>query len=248
MNEIDRIWTALEVMPGDLRFSQNLVDGLPLPAQRYLLYSLAPGALLASSVQLTMRGSIRPGKIPWMKFTAHQILTPPLGFVWKVRAQLGPVVITGADLYSQREGRTAMRLLGLIPLINAGGPDVSKSAIGRLAGESVLLPSSLLPQERVRWQAMDDERAIAEVSIDGNPTAITLSVDSEGRLRDVSLKRWGNLTESGQYDYIPFGVRFDEERTFGGFTIPTRLRAGWWFGTDRHSEFFRAHIEKAAFS
>ena len=28
----------------------------------------------------------------------------------------------------------------------------------------------------------------------------------------------------------------------------TRLRAGWWFGTERFNEFFRATIEQAEFA
>lgn len=29
--------------------------------------------------------------------------------------------------------------------------------------------------------------------------------------------------------------------------IPLQMRAGWWFGTDRYLEFFRATIERANF-
>ena len=246
MGEIDRIWASLEVEPRQEQFSEELVQGLPAPAQRYLRHAIAPGTPLASSVTLTMSGSIKAGA--WMRFTARQILTPGRGFVWKVKARWGPLVITGADLYRQGEGRTLMKLFGLVALINASGPDVSKSALGRLAGESVLVPSSLVPREHVRWEAVDDERAIVEVTVDRKPTAITLSIPPEGRPREVSLKRWGNQTGTGEYDYIPFGVAFDEEGTFGGFTIPTRLRAGWWFGTERYNEFFRATIEQAEFA
>jgi hypothetical protein len=34
------------------------------------------------------------------------------------------------------------RLLGLIPVITAAGPDVTRSARGRLAGEIALLPTA----------------------------------------------------------------------------------------------------------
>ena len=36
--------------------------------------------------------------------------------------------------------------LGLIPLINAGGPDLSRSSAGRLFIEYMLLPSAMLPE------------------------------------------------------------------------------------------------------
>ena len=111
----------------------------------------------------------------------------------------------------------------------------------------MLVPSSLLPREHVRWEAVEDERATVQLTLNGEPIAMTLSIDPEGRLRQASLMRWGNQTESGQYEYIPFGVTLEEERAFGGFTIPTRLRAGWWFGTERYAEFFQARIEKAVY-
>jgi len=40
------------------------------------------------------------------------------------------------------------------------------------------------------------------------------------------------------------------ERSFGGYTLPTRLRAGWHFGTERfesEGEFFRVTIDDAVF-
>ncbi|MBW4449886.1 MAG: hypothetical protein KME38_24380 [Spirirestis rafaelensis WJT71-NPBG6] len=32
------------------------------------------------------------------------------------------------------------------------------------------------------------------------------------------------------------------------FTIPYKMSAGWWFGTERYSKFFQATIEQAEFS
>lgn len=241
-------WASLKVEPAREQFSEDLVRGLPAAARRYLLHAIAPATPLASSVRLAMRGSIKPGgAMPWMRFTAQQILTPERGFVWKVKARWGPFVIIGVDRYCQGEGRTLMKLFGLVSVVDAGGPDVSKSALGRLAAESVLVPSTLLPREAVRWEAVDEGRARVHLTVDGEPTALTLSVDAEGRLRQVVVQRWGDQTESGEYDYIPFGVALDEERAFEGFTIPSQLRAGWWFGTERYAEFFRARIETALF-
>jgi len=49
---------------------------------------------------------------------------------------------------------------------------------------------------------------------------------------------------------VNFGGILEAEGTFEGCTIPTRIRAGWYFGTDRFEtdgEFFRATIDQAAF-
>ena len=63
----------------------------------------------------------------------------------------------------------------------------------------------------------------------------------------MSLPRWGDKTEDSSYAYIPFGGEVLEEETFGGFTIPSQISAGWWFGTDKYFDFFCANIEEAEF-
>ena len=47
----------------------------------------------------------------------------------------------------------------------------------------------------------------------------------------------------------PFGVSVLAETVFAGVTIPSELRAGWWWGTDRaaEGEFFRASLTAAVF-
>jgi|SRR5215468_5240290 len=43
------------------------------------------------------------------------------------------------------------------------------------------------------------------------------------------------------------GGQVQEERSFGGYTIPSKVGVGWWIGTDRYFEFFRAQVEDAVF-
>jgi hypothetical protein len=48
---------------------------------------------------------------------------------------------------------------------------------------------------------------------------------------------------------MPFGGTMESEKTFGGYTIPTRIRVGWNFGNEKFEkgEFFRAEITNAEF-
>jgi len=49
---------------------------------------------------------------------------------------------------------------------------------------------------------------------------------------------------------VAFGGVADDERTFGAYTIPSALRIGWYFGTDRFDsagEFFRVTIDEAVY-
>jgi hypothetical protein len=255
--EVNQIWRlcsahatrSLETAPAENRFTQDMVAGLPAPVQRYFLHAIAPGTSLACSVSLEMNGSFRLGQDkPWLPMRAKQIISAK-GFVWKAAVGRSLFQMRGADYYINGSGRMRFSLWGLVPLVNAHNPDVVRSGIGRLAGELVLLPTALLPQRGVSWKGIDENTIQASLKIDGEPVTLTLVIDpTNGKLLKLSVPRWGDKTEDGSYTYIPFGGEYQEEHTFGGFTIPSQMSAGWWFGTDRYLEFFRATIEQAEFS
>jgi hypothetical protein len=63
------------------------------------------------------------------------------------------------------------------------------------------------------------------------------------------VNRWGNPAGAPLGGY-PFGVSVEAEAECGDITIPSVLRAGWWWRTERQAagEFFRAQITSAVFS
>ncbi len=139
-------------------------------------------------------------------------------------------------------------LYGLVPVAHATGPDVTRSAAGRLAGEAVFVPSALLLHREVVWEAIDSTTARATLRVDDEPVTFTLTVDAEGRLQGVSIHRWKDDRGDGTPGYVSFDVDgFGDEHTFGGYTIPTRFRAGWRLGQPDEDPFFHAVIDTAAY-
>lgn len=247
-NEVSKIWQELADLPTEYVFTEDMVASLPSPVQRYFLHAIAPGTPLASAVTLEMSGSFRLGEDkPWVPMQAKQRISLLKGFVWQATVGRGLSQFVGADYYIKGTGRMRFSLWGLVPLVNAHTHDIASSSLGRLAGEFVWLPSALLPQQGVIWQAIDERTVQASFVIDDEPVTLTLIVDSDGKVLQLSLPRWGDATENGSWNYIPFGVEFQAEQQFGGFTIPSQMNAGWWFGTERYLEFFRATIAKAEF-
>lgn len=247
-NEVSKIWQQLADLPTEHVFTEDMVASLPSPVQRYFLHAITPGTPLASAVTLEMSGSFRLGQDkPWVPMQAKQRISLLKGFVWQATVGRGLSQFVGADYYIKGTGRMRFSLWGLVPLVNAHTHDIARSSIGRLAGEFVWLPSALLPQQGVIWQAIDERTVQASFVIDDEPVTLRLIVDADGKVLQLSLPRWGDATEDGSWNYIPFGVEFQAEQQFGGFTIPSQMNAGWWFGTERYLEFFRATIAKAEF-
>lgn len=213
-------------------FSPDRVADLPEPARRYLRHAIAPGTRLARIVRLEMVGSMlpRPGG-PRVALTADEVLAPHVGFTWTARARMFGLPVSVRDHYFENEGGVRVTVFGVIPLARESGADVTRSSRGRLIAEAVWCPTALVGPD-VRWEGVDADRARFTLTVDGDSIPVTIHVGPEGLLRDVTLERWGTV-DVPSARLIPYGFDVLDSTTFGGVTLPVRLRGGWWYGTDR---------------
>jgi hypothetical protein len=231
---------------GERAFRAVDISRLPEAAGRYLEHSIAPGTQLARAVRLRMHGEIKLKR--WLPFTAEEVIVWDHGFIWSATVRMFRMPIRGSDRLVDGEGALRWRLFGVIPVMTASGPDITRSAADRVAGEAVWLPSVLCGDD-VSWTAPDSSHLHARFTAHGYTAELELVVDEMGQLESVKLPRWGN-PEDAEFRYVNFGAVVEEENTFDGYTIPTRLRIGWHFGTDRfesEGEFFRATIDDATY-
>lgn len=193
-----------------------------------------------------MHGNIKLRR--WFPFTGEQVILWDRGMIWSATVWMHRMPIRGSDRLVDGQGALRWRLFGIIPVMTASGPDITRSAAGRVAGESVWLPS-VLRSDQVSWTAADASRPRVTVKAGGLATDVALAIDAQGRLESIKFSRWGN-PDGGDFGYTEFGGVVEEENSFGRYTIPTRLRIGWYFGTDRFGrdgEFFRVTIDEARY-
>jgi hypothetical protein len=241
---LDDLWNSAP--PATRTFDPAALANLSEPARRYLTHAIAPGTPLASAVRLKMHGEIKLKG--WLPFSAEQVINWRHGMIWKATVRMHGLPITGFDRFLDGEGAMRWKLLGIVPVMTASGPDISRSAAGRVEAEATWLPSVLCGED-VAWSAVDASHPHARVTLRGETTEVELAVDESGRLRSLKLPRWGN-PEGKEFHATDFGAIVEEERTFGGYTIPSRLRIGWYFGSDRfetEGEFFRCTVDEAEY-
>jgi hypothetical protein len=242
---VRRDWRDLaESAASPAAFDPAMLAGLPEAARRWLSHAITPGTPLWRSVELSMHGQIRIGS--WRPFTARQVLAPPEGYIWAATARLAGLPVTGFDRLSSGTGEMSWRLLGRFPVMTASGPDVTRSACGRLAGELALLPTAFPAASWLRGERPGT--ATATLPFGSHTETAELTVEDDGRLLEVRVDRWGN-PGGAPFGRYPFGVAVEAESDFDGITIPSVLRAGWWWGAERQAEgeFFRARITSAVF-
>lgn len=224
------------------RFSSAMLRQLPEPARRWLGHAISPGAPLARRAELEMHGRIRLRR-NWHSFTARQILVPGSGFVWAAHTTIAGLPVSGFDGYAGGLGTMRWHVLG-VPVIRQSGDGTTRSAIDRLAAESVLLPSSLLDAQWRRTNEPDE--AIYGRRVEGHfsRSPVRISVNPDGRLLRVQMQRWGNPDGRG-HDLHPFVVTFDGEFDAGTMRVPDGIHASWPRGG---GEFFQASLDAVTLS
>lgn len=253
MDEAEAAWQSIAAaaVPTAAVYDPAMVAGLPEIAQRYFNHAIAPGTLLSTTVELTMSGTFRLGdkdKPQTFEMTARQILAPPDAFVWLPEMRSGPMIITGSDGLAAQGAWTRFWILGLIPVVqSAASEGLDRSAKARPALEAIWAPASFLPANGASWEQTGPDAA--RVTFGSGPEAIgvELVLEANGAMRSVSTLRWSDANPAHQFQLQPFGGTVSGEAQFGGYTIPSVVDVGNFYGTPDYFPFFSATITGAAY-
>jgi hypothetical protein len=203
-------------------FGEGELQGLPDPVCRYLRTSIAAGTPLARSARLGMRGAVKLGRW-WIPSGPGKSPPPTTGWCGPPE----PVASSRAStaMPTGRE-RCKWTLLGLLRLLHAQGPDLSRSAAGRVTAEAVWVPTAMVPRFGVTWQAADAHHLTASWRLDDVELEVHYTLDDDARVRSVALDRWGDPDSPGTFGLHRFGHELTRYSTFDGVTIPSAGRAG----------------------
>lgn len=213
---------------------------LPEPVARYLSRSAAADV---DVLDVDLDGRLKLNG-QWYDFASTLTIEPLAGYRWAARVHRGPIRFSGADDYDGH-GHMLWKLYGLVPVVRAGGDDVTHSARGRAALEQIFLPCALARPE-VDWSDAGDGWFRAGWVLDGHEVGLDLQLDPEGRLHALRTQRWSDA-EGTPWREVTFGGDVLAEGSFAGMVLPSRVAAGWFYGEDRWEEgrFFEARVTGA---
>lgn len=234
------------------RFNEAMLQGLPEPTQRYFRFAIAPDTPLFTVADIAMEGRLSLGTANspnWMEMQARQVLGAPDGFLWQPTLSVGGLPMMGSDAALRGASWTRFWLAGLLPVARAGGnADHARSAFGRYVGEAMFwTPAALLPGEGVAWEPLGSDSAQVTLSAYGMEQSVEMHVDARGAPTRIVFPRWSNASPQKQFQIQPFGGDLSEYRTFEGFTVPTVVHAGNFYGTADYFPFYQVRVTSVTY-
>lgn len=201
---------------------------LPEPVQKYLQRVGVVGKPHVHNVRARMQIQIRGGQSePWMNGVVEQYNTfePKFRFFF-LEATRGPVPIDVAHLFDERGASMRARVLGLFPVVDAQGDDLTRSESVTFLNDMCLLAPATLVDPRLEWVQLDATRAEVTLSHAGHRVSATLWFSNDGDL--VNFVSKDRAQSDGKTSAThPWWTPLSDYRQFGGYRLASAGEAQW---------------------
>lgn len=214
--------------------SQADLSGLPGPIQRYLQITGSVGRPRIRDFSARFEGRIRgTADEGWMEFTAEQHDFPdePARF-FLMKAKRGGVPIDVLHTFVDGSATMRVRLLSAVPLIDAGGPDLTRAETVTLFNDLCFLAAGALVDAGIRWEAIDGRSVRGLYTVGSNTISAVLTFNDSGELVDfVSDDRLAASSDGTQFVRQRWSTPLSEYRDYGARRVASRGE-GWWHPPD----------------
>ncbi len=201
--------------------------GLPQCVQKWLERSQLIGKEKAGTVRLKQKGLMRLKEDqPWMPVEAEQYFTvDEPGFIWKAKVKMNPLIyFTGKDKYDQGKGEMNIKVLSLIPVVNARGDEINQGTLLRYLAEMAWFPSAAL-NSYLKWEEIDANSARVTMSCQGVTGSGIYTFDDNGDVVSFFARRYRE--ENGRYILTDWGGVTKGYSEFNGVRISSRTDVIW---------------------
>ncbi|MFC7671028.1 DUF6544 family protein [Hymenobacter humi] len=217
--DVVRLFVQADADTSSIYHEAQLV-GLPAPVQGYFHHVLCDGQPYLRGLRLQHAGQFRTGmEKDWVDIKGEEYMTAdPPGFIWQGTTRQ----FTARDEYVAGRGRLEVRLLGALPVLVAHGPTYDKGELLRWLGESVWMPTALLPGPRVRWDAADEHTARLTLTLAGQTVSYLVRFNEQHEIEQIETQRY-----QAEGRLLPWVGRLSDYQMVQGVRVPMQLEGSW---------------------
>lgn len=203
---------------------------LPAPVARFLDRATPADGRAIAFARLEQEGEfLLRAPAGWAPFTATQFFrAEPPAFLWDARVRMAPFLqVRVRDSYVGGVGSMHGAVGGIVTVVRAEGtPEMASGSLYRFLAESAWIPTRLRPSPTLRWEPIDDTRALATLTDGETRVAVEFRFDVEGDIVGIHVPERAREVD-GTYELAPWTGHFRDHRDIGGVRIPTRGEVAW---------------------
>ncbi len=209
--------------------------------RRCLRRSGVIGQAIPSSVIVRQRGRIRSStESKWLGFVAKETygIADPW-FEWKASLRIAGITVGRAtDTLRNGAGNMHVKLLGLMSVVDASGPEIDQGSALRWLNETMWFPA-VWATNLISWREVDANTAIGYLTISDRQVHGEFRFDNEGRLVDFRADRY--RTVGSDYEMTPWSTPLTRHDAFHGIELPCQ-GSGVWILEDSVFEYIQIEL------
>jgi len=214
-------------IPAATMLTRDMLASLPPVIQKWLERSGAIGKPLVFTAHIRQKGEMRTKPDGnWASFEAEQWNTVDKpGFLWRTVMQIGPGIdIVGRDKYMDGHGNMLIKLLALVPIADAKGPETDQGSMLRNLGEICWMPAAAL-RDYIRWEQPDSLSAKATMTHEGITASGIFRFDAAGDMVSFEARRYYDRKEGATLEnWLVTNTAFGK---FEGIRMPVKSEVTW---------------------
>ena len=237
--KVEKLFSEAQTLKNQT-FHYEQLDGLPEPVQRYFRYALTANQPYVSTLRLKHDGMFRlsPDK-DWIEINGEQYFTVDSpGFVWLGKTKK----FKARDSYVKGKGNLSVYLFGFLRIVNSKGKTIDQAELLRWLGESVWMPTNLLPDENKKWETIDDNSAKITFTFNGMSVYYNITFNETGQIEKLETERYKD--ENNLEKWVG---KVGSYKKVNGMMIPTKIEASWSL-EDGEYTYARFHVNEFEFN
>jgi hypothetical protein len=209
------------------KITEEDLEGLPEPVQRYLFYTQIVGKERVRTVRLKQKGFFRtkPDQ-KWMPLKTEEYFTvDPPGFLWYGKMRMFPfVTVSGIDKFFSGKGSRVIKLMSTIKVEDISGEDCDQAELVRYLNEMVWFPSAFL-NDYIHWEPINSDSARATIRVDGLTASADLFFNQEGQITNFVAERYMDV--GGGAILKRWSTHFKDYAEINGVMVPVKGEGVW---------------------
>jgi hypothetical protein len=163
----------------------------------------------------------------WVDITGEQYFTAqPPGFVWLGKTK----AFNARDSYVSNKGNLSVYLFGFLRIVNSSGKTIDQAELLRWLGESVWMPTNLLPNEHISWSGIDDHTARVTLNWQDHSVYYIVHFNEKNQVVKMETERYMEKNRLEKWE-----GRLSDYRHVNGMMVPGSIEANWLLKEGKHT-------------
>jgi len=169
-------------------FAEEDIKHLPIPIQKYLIYTGSLGKEKPQNIKVICTGGIKPKpESDFLDFNSIQydfFDKPTRAFY--IESQMYGLPFDGIHLYVGSSATMQIKIASLFQIVDAKGPEMNKGETVTMFNDMCIFAPASIISENIEWETIDSLTVKARFSNQGNTITAILYFNEKGELINFS--------------------------------------------------------------